>query len=130
MDDLLNSLKAFRKLSSKVKRELCAYCAAHAIDGYRLSANGNELSEYITTETKIDRSTYFRPTSQNYFKRLKLPVLIEVATDLLGETWVKDNAGLKRAQLAECLEKAVSGAAPAGSKLTQKELDCWMPKDF
>ena len=127
VDGHLNSFKAFRALSTKAKKELCAYAAAYSFTGDFYQSEP-EFMEYVFEESKIEPSDYFRPTANNFFKRLKEPHFTKVATEILGEKWLEENKTKKRPFIAARLEEAVSGDAPKGIELSQEILDKWMPK--
>lgn len=127
VDGHLNSFKAFRKLSTKVKKDLCAYAAAYSFTGDFYESEP-EFMAYVFEESKIERSDYFRPTANNFFKRLKEPHFTKVATEILGEKWLDENKAKKRPFIAARLEEAVSGNSPNGVELSQEILDKWMPE--
>jgi ParB family chromosome partitioning protein len=126
----LASLKAFRALPSKEKKALCAYCSAYALCGFSLGQDDGELAKYIFEESKVEPTEYYRPTSSNFFKRIKEPHFTKLATEILGADWLAENNLKKRAYIAERMEWAVSGNAPVGTPLTHDALLKWMPNGF
>lgn len=129
VDGHVNSLKAFRALPTKTKKELCAYCAAYSIQGYSLSEEP-ELAEYLLEESKVESSNYYRPTADNFFKRIKGENFTNLVSELMGQEWLEENNTKKKPYIAERLEWAVAGDAPCGTPLSQEELNKWLPKDF
>jgi hypothetical protein len=129
-DDKLASLIAFRALPSKTKKDLCAYCAAYSLCGFSLGQDDAALANYVFAETNVEVADYYRPSKSNFFKRVKEPHFTELGNEILGAEWMEENNTQIRSYIAEKMEKAVLGDAPAGSKVSQAELLKWMPKGF
>ncbi len=128
VDNTVESLKLFRALSNKSKKELMAYCASISLGS--CYSDNDALNNYILNETGFVESDYFRPEESNFFKRLKGSSFEGVKRELLGDEFVNANINKKASFFTPILSGAVNGEVPQGSPLTKEELCQWMPKGF
>ena len=116
---------ALSALPIEDKQRLFAYCTALTLRG-RLG--GDDLHEAIGCRLGIDMAAHWRPTANNFFKRVTKPRALEIATDVLGETWAKNHAGEKKAVLADTLEANFSGNRTPGVTTEQvAAASRWLP---
>ena len=110
------------------KQRLFAYCTALTLRG-RLGRTGDDdLHEAIGCRLGIDTATHWRPTANNFFKRVTKPRALEIAADVLGETWAKNHAGEKKAVLADTLEANFAGNRTPGVTAEQAAAAArWLP---
>ncbi len=120
-NEKLTSFKAFRELTPKTKKVLCAYCASYSLVSYGVGNGETEFTNYLFKEADLEVSEYFRPTSFNFFKRIPEPHFTTLANEIMGLDWSEENNSMKKSQIAERLEAAVS---------SDGSLSDWMPKGF
>ena len=107
------------------KQRLFAYCTALTLRG-RLA--DDDLHEAIGCRLGIDMAAHWRPTANNFFKRVTKPRALEIAADVLGENWAKNHAGEKKAVLADTLEANFAGNRTPGVTAEQAATAArWLP---
>ena len=107
------------------KQRLFAYCTALTLRG-RLA--DDDLHEAIGCRLGIDTAAHWRPTAENFFKRVTKPRALEIAADVLGAQWAKNHAGEKKAVLAETLEANFAGNRTPGVTAEQAAAAArWLP---
>ena len=107
------------------KQRLFAYCTALTLRG-RLA--DDDLHEAIGCRLGIDMAAHWRPTANNFFKRVTRPRALEIAADVLGAQWAKNHAGEKKAVLAETLEANFGGNRTPGVTAEQAAAASrWLP---
>ena len=107
------------------KQRLFAYCTALTLRG-RLG--GDDLHEAISCRLGIDTAAHWRPTADNFFKRVTKPRALEIAADVLGAQWAQNHAGEKKAVLADTLETNFAGNRSPGVTPEQAAVASrWLP---
>ena len=107
------------------KQRLFAYCTALTLRG-RLA--DDDLHEAIGCRLGIDMAAHWRPTANNFFKRVTKPRALEIAADVLGAQWTKNHAGEKKAVLADTLEANFAGNRTPGVTAEQAAAAArWLP---
>lgn len=91
---------AFRALSSVQKKQLLSYCTAMS---YR-SESSSSIESVITETINFDISKYWKPTKDNYFKRIKTRDLLAIGARQISEQWAVDNAKLSKGQIVDSLD--------------------------
>lgn len=116
-ENKLESFKAFRKLKSAVKSQLVAYCSAYSFETTGIDKDELAFTDYLISESSIDKSDYFTPTKENYFKRIPQPHFSIVASEIMGEQWMADNKAKMKSYVCDRLEQQV-----------QDERKDWVPE--
>ena len=107
------------------KQRLFAYCTALTLRG-RLA--DDDLHEAIGCRLGIDTAAHWRPTANNFFKRVTKPRALEIAADVLGAQWAKNHAGEKKAVLSDTLEANFAGNRTPGVTAEQAAAAArWLP---
>ena len=107
------------------KQRLFAYCTALTLCG-RLA--DDDLHEAIGCRLGIDTAAHWRPTANNFFKRVTKPRALEIAADVLGGQWAKNHAGEKKGVLADTLEANFAGNRTPGVTAEQAAAAArWLP---
>ncbi len=102
--------KGFRALAKEERQRVLAYCVARLlVPQISFSAHADHAFEDTVERLGIDFAATVRPTAKYYWARLSKKEALKTASEVLGEAWVKARAKLKRAELAEALEKAFRG---------------------
>ena len=99
------------------KQRLFAYCTALTLRGRLGRTDDDDLHEVIGCRLGIDMAAHWRPTANNFFKRVTKPRALEIAADVLGEQWAKNHAGEKKAVLADTLEANFAGTSPSSVQI-------------
>ena len=116
---------ALSSLPMADKQRLFAYCTALTLRG-RLA--DDDLHEAIGCRLGIDMAAHWRPTANNFFKRVTRPRALEIAADVLGAQWAKNHAGEKKAVLADTLEANFAGNRTPGVTAEQAAAAArWLP---
>ncbi|MDH5327683.1 MAG: ParB/RepB/Spo0J family partition protein [Gammaproteobacteria bacterium] len=126
VDDDTERFELFRQLSAKAKASLVAYCTARVFANGR-SANG----QYVSESMEIDYAAYWRPASDNFFKRLTIDALLALAKDWFGDQWVDDHKKNKKTELVQHFHDFFNGGQ---DKSLSDDLvhirDTWLPVEF
>jgi ParB family chromosome partitioning protein len=126
----LDSFKGFQKLTAKSKKELCTYCAAASLMTFSTTDEEVEFDRYLFESGKTNPAEYFRPSAQNFFKRVPEPHFSAMATEILGESYMTENKALSRPKVSEELERAVN-KEPLGDNPNDSDfLLNWLPEGF
>ncbi|MFQ5534356.1 MAG: ParB/RepB/Spo0J family partition protein [Sphingomonadales bacterium] len=121
--------KALSALPMRDKQRLFAYCAALTMQGRLGGIDDNDLHEIIGRRLNIDTAAHWRPTAENFFKRISKPRALEIAAEVLGEKWAKTHAGEKKGVLAETLEANFAGNRSPGVTPEQAAVAArWLPE--
>ncbi len=101
------------KLPMADKQRLFAYCISQTLKG-SLSDDGNALHKAIGRRLGVDVAKHWRPTAAYFFKWVKKDCALDVASDILGETWARTHQGEKKGVLADILESVFRGEKRPG----------------
>lgn len=122
---------ALRKLTPKRKQALMAYCVSAAFTAGLDSNDSDEVSEAVLADLQPNYAASWRPNGDAYFKRLTLPTLIELGTELFGDEWSTEHGKDKKKDLVAWFDNFFVGPMPKGLsdelKTIRKE---WLPKGF
>lgn len=125
---------ALSVLQQTEKEKLFAWCAAEAFHGQLAFEHGAVLAiENAIRRLDIDFASYFRPTADNYWSRIKKDAALGIAGDVLGAQWRANHAGDKKAVLAKALERAFSGDEAQTATLdndARARAAAWTPPGF
>lgn len=99
---------AFQQLSSAQKKRILTYCTALS---YRFTSG---IDEEVANSTHFTLAKYWKPTEENYYKRITMNGLLDIGKTEIGQDWEKTHQTLPKSQLVE--------------KLSQhKNMSNWMP---
>jgi len=110
--DLENSGESFtalRALCSKDKKHLMAYCVAVALRIGRVSTIEATAASDTTSALAIPFYSYWRPTAENYFSRMRIEQLKEHGKDWFGDAWLVTHASSKKSDLVDALHQLFHG---------------------
>ncbi|MBF0250393.1 MAG: hypothetical protein HQL35_07185, partial [Alphaproteobacteria bacterium] len=120
--------RAMCVLPPEVKRRLFAHCVALTLRGGLGNVGGDDLHEEVGRRLGVDVAAHWRPTAENFFKRLKKDRALAIAEEVLGETWARNHRDEKKAVLAETLEANFSGNRSPGVAAEQALVAArWLP---
>jgi len=91
--------EAFQALEDAEKAAIHAYCVARSLR----SASG-EIGGCLSEQQGFDLSAYWKPTKDNYFKRVKREKLLAILEELKGSDVSSGMANAKKRDLAEVLD--------------------------
>jgi len=112
----------------EIKRRLFAHCVALTLRGGLGNVGGDDLHEEVGRRLGVDVAAHWRPTAENFFKRLKKDRALAIAEEVLGETWAHNHRDEKKAVLAETLEANFSGNRSPGVAAEQAAVAArWLP---
>ena len=77
----------------------------------------------------IDWTASWRP-AQEFWGRLTKADILELATQFMGEDWVAQYRGEKKATLVERLSDIMDGKTKPADKATKAAIDSWSPPSF
>jgi ParB family chromosome partitioning protein len=120
--------QAMCAMPPEVKRRLFAHCVALTLRGGLGNVGGDDLHEEVGRRLGVDVAAHWRPTAENFFKRLKKDRALAIAEEVLGETWARNHKDEKKAVLAETLEANFSGSRSPGVAAEQALVAArWLP---
>ncbi len=90
--------KAFRALSANQKKHILSYCVALS---YQTSTN---MDAVVKEAVNFDISNHWKPTKDNYFKRIKTTDLLAIGAKQINEQWAADNAKSSKGQIVDILD--------------------------
>lgn len=100
---------AFQQLSSAKKKRMLTYCTAL---NYQLIS---DIDEVVSNSNHFSLANYWKPTEENYYKRITINGLLDIGKTEIGQDWEKIHHTLPKSQLVE--------------KLSQhKKMSHWMPE--
>ena len=131
IEDTAARFSALRALSAKEKKALLAYCVAETLTVSLSDNNGaSGAGEQMVNDLGIDFHAHWRPTADNYFKRLRIPTLLALGGDWFGDAWVEKHAKAKKSALVEKHDAFFNGEA-AGIEGEQLDIrTTWLPEGF
>ena len=131
IEDTAARFTALRALSAKEKKALLAYCVAETLtvslsDGPAASGAG----EQVVADLGIEFHKHWRPTGENYFKRLRIPALLQLGDGWFGDGWGEKHAKAKKSVLVENHDAFFNGAADGVEAEHISTRDTWLPMGF
>ena len=121
--------EAFRTLPEAAKLELLAYCVALTLKPKFGPAEGEEATAYDAALSLTGSSVagYWRPSSENFLKRVNREQLLAIYREVLGDSWAQANSTEKKSVLVIQLDRAFSN--PDGHTPKQVAmLKSWLPQ--
>jgi ParB family chromosome partitioning protein len=122
--------EAFRLLADAAKLDLLAYCVALTLKPKLGAAEGDAVTAYdaALALTEASVSGYWRPSKDNYLRRITRGQLLAIGREVLGEAWSQSRAGDKKTSLVDQLDRAFSNPGKSVRKPEQVEkLKSWLP---
>lgn len=118
------SFVLFRALSEEMKNAILAYVTATMFT----------LSEVVTDELlandlDVNYAQTWRPTSENFFSRLRKDKLLSMGQSWLGDDWAKENAKKKKSEVSDSLHQLFHGGDDLEPELVVVRQQ-WLPKGF
>ena len=100
--------EALRRLSAlpqEQKEAILAYCVAR-LPHHQLSFEAGRSNALEATIERLDTepNTTFRPTAATFWNRLRKNRMLDIATEVIGETWARSHAGDRKSDLATHME--------------------------
>lgn len=108
-EDRPERFTGFQALTKKKKEAIMAYCVART-----LQWDGGGLTDHLAELMGFDLLDYWRPTAENYFRRVKAAHLLEIGAAVIGPEWADEHRNFKKGQLVEALSEA-------------EEMSGWLP---
>lgn len=90
---------AYCKLSAQAKREISTYVVAVS-----LRNAGGEFARVVASLAGFNLRHYWKPSAENYYKRLTISALAGIAKGQLGSEWLDVHGGKKKADLVAAIE--------------------------
>jgi ParB family chromosome partitioning protein len=124
--------RAFCALTPKVKSMLVAYATAQSLTAGR-ATDPDAVTTALAEQLDVDVAAYWRPTADNYFKRLKgCDALLDIGREWFGDVWVQKHRDDKKSVLVSRLHEAVNNNATRDALdvdvLTR--IDAWLPEEI
>ncbi len=123
---------AFCALAPKAKALLVAYAVAQNLSAAPV-ADTDSATAILVNQLEVDVASYWRPTKDNYFKRVKgRDALLEIGQEWFGDSWAQENATEKKSVLASRLHEAVNNPSTRESINAEKltRIDAWLPEEI
>ena len=130
MEDDVACFAAFRRLSAEMKAQLVAYATALVFELGQHRSDELTCAASVAHELEIDYARYWRPTAENYFKRLKTPQLLALGEAWFGATWVEDHRKDKKGALVTLFHELFHGDDTGLSAREREIREQWMPEGF
>lgn len=118
---------AFRALNDDVKAAWLAYAVGRSFEakaGY--SSRYNPIHAHLGALMQIDPATYWRPTSANFFDRIKKGAMLSLLKEVGGADLSARYAGSKKMDISQSCEKLFAGDAIVEEDIKERAL-AWVP---
>ncbi|MCU8036418.1 MULTISPECIES: ParB/RepB/Spo0J family partition protein [unclassified Shewanella] len=119
---------AFCVLDVKEKEKQVAYATAMMFEASIDSSH--QAVEAVISTLDVKWSNYWRPTAETFFKRVSVPILIDMAQPVMGEQWALQAATLKKKDLATQVDSLVNGERKGLDDAQKAYFDALMPAGF
>jgi ParB family chromosome partitioning protein len=117
----------YRNLGSAEKAKLLACCVAMTLRP--ALCNGDSAVEWAFLVTGEKIYDYWRPTAENFLKKLNRAQLLELGEELLGDDWLSDHRADKKGELVKGLEEVFASPDEAASDaVTAERIRHWLPE--
>ena len=123
---------ALAALPIESKQRLFAWCIAACVKPQlAIEDRADPALECAGRRLSIPFADYWRPSTDNYWSRVKKAHGLAIGREILGERWARDHAGDKKPALAAALEAAFdadkSTACIALDRAARDHAAAWMP---
>jgi ParB family chromosome partitioning protein len=122
--------EAFRSLTDSAKLDLLAYCVALTLKPKLAPASGEDVTAYdaALSLTAASVASYWRPTRDNFLRRIPREPLLAIGREVLGDAWAQARWKETKASLVDQLDRAFSDPDKSGRTPGQIEkLKSWLP---
>ena len=119
---------AFCVLDVKEKEKQVAYATAMMFEASIDSSH--QAVEAVISTLDVKWSNYWRPTAETFFKRVSVPILIDMAQPVMGVQWALQAATLKKKDLATQVDSLVNGERKGLDDAQKAYFDTLMPAGF
>ncbi len=114
------------QLSGEDRQRLFAHCVAQGLKGSL--GGGNALHDAIGQRLDIDVAAHWRPTADNFFRRVNKAHALDMASGVIGEDWVRSHRAEKKGVLADLLGDIFAGERRPGVTAEQAaQASRWLP---
>ena len=123
---------AFCALPPKSKAAWVAYAVAQSVTA-AAAGDTDSATAIAVTQLDLDVAAQWRPTADNYFKRLKgTEPLVEIGREWFGDVWVQKYRNEKRSVLVSRLDSAVNNPSTRKSLDAEvvQRIDAWLPQEI
>ncbi len=105
--DINKSFKQFNELNDEEVMQLLGICGAMSgqANAHQYASDEDNIYKSLHELTNFNKVDYWRPTKENFFKRITLPDLHELASDLLGKKWLEPHKSLSKSLFVEKISK-------------------------
>lgn len=124
--------RAFCELTPKDKAALVAAAAAESLVAAK-AGHKDAATSVIADQLGIDVAASWRPTAENYFKRLKgAEPLVEIGREWFGDVWVQKYRNEKKSVLVSHLHSAANNPSTRESLDAEviQRIDSWLPNEI
>ena len=124
IEDKGEQFKAFRALSEDEKDKLMTFCVAESLT---IDVRGSEpAQEALIEQIVVPFAEYWRPTKDNYFKRLSKDQLFSQFESIRSKDWVDIHDDMKKSHVVESMENwfAIEPDNAEDPRIT------WLPEQF
>ena len=121
----------FCSLSAKKKEDLLAYCTALLIESGSQSEGKGSATTTIVNSLDIQFNEWWRPTRENYFKRVNKTKLLNIGKKAFGKSFFTKFEGAKTKDILDHFEWVMEKGKE--SDLTEKEKlfrNQWVPEEI
>ena len=109
------------------KDAIFAYCIAATLKP-QLSGSGG-VFEAIGTRMGVDLASFWRPTAENYWDRVRKDTIAEIATEVVGDDWGRLRRDEKKGVAAKAMDALFSEGRAVGQKAEVIEAaKAWLPE--
>ncbi len=130
-DSAAERFAAFRQLKPKAKQALMAYSTAECLTVELAQGASDEISEAVLVDLAPDFASAWRPTADNYFRRLKRDALLVHGEAWFGSLWLAKHAAYKKKDLVAILDAFFKCDKTADMTPEQREIHAhWLPDGF
>jgi len=100
---------SFCSLPQADKQELFAACVARLMrPQLSTSSHASVIWEQLATRLDLDIASYWRPSGENFFSRLKKSQLLELAGNVISDEWAANYRKSSKSELVAALDRAFS----------------------
>ncbi len=122
---------ALRQIKPKAKQALLAYCVAECFMLSLAKPGSCGIDEAILADLAPDVIALWRPSGENYFRRLTTPVLLAQGKEWFGDAWYVTHQKDKKKDLVAFFDAFFNGDAAANLTDEQRDIRAsWLPPGF
>ncbi len=131
LEDENERFNALRALTHKEKKALTAYCVAVSLTITVSTAHDvNKASEQIVADLGINFYQHWRPSADNYFKRLRIHTLLAHGAEWFGDDWAETHRKDKKKDLVKRFDTFFNGETEPLDNRLKEIRNTWLPDGF